>query len=94
MYVRSNAMGVCIYSIESVKAEQLVVTRSLTLEGNGCMYVCMHAPMLMMYVYMLQCSNTVGVCMYVRSYATDVCMYAPMLWVYVFTALRVKKPNK
>ena len=25
---------VCIYSIESVKAEQVVVTKSLTLEGN------------------------------------------------------------
>ena len=32
---------VCIYSIESVKTEQVVVTRSLTLEGN-CMYVCMY----------------------------------------------------
>ena len=35
---RPKAMYVCIYSIESVKAEQLVVTRNLTLEGN-CMYV-------------------------------------------------------
>ena len=34
MYIRSNAVGVCIYSIESEKAEQVVVTKSLTLEGN------------------------------------------------------------
>ena len=33
-------MYVCIYSIESVKAEQLIVTESLTL--NVCMYVCMY----------------------------------------------------
>ena len=41
MYRMCVCMYVCIYSIESVKTEQVVVTRSLTLEGN-CMYVCMY----------------------------------------------------
>ena len=49
MYV---CMYVCIYSIESVKAEQLVVTRSLTLEGNS--YTRSNAVGICMYVYTLQ----------------------------------------
>jgi hypothetical protein len=34
MYAPILRVCVCIYIIESVKAEQVVVTRSLTLEGN------------------------------------------------------------
>ena len=39
MNYSSKAMYVCIYSIESVKTEQVVVTRSLTSKANR-MYVC------------------------------------------------------
>ena len=50
MYIRSNAVGVCMYVY--------------TLQCCGYMYVCIYAPMLWVYVCMYVRSNAVG--MYVN----------------------------